>query len=154
MNKLYRSVADHMVGGVCGGLAKYMGIDPLIVRIIAVVLAITNGIGLAVYLLLWVFVPAEDTAVTDQETVVRQNVAEIRDRAQTLGTEVRGTWGKQWNWATPGNRLMTAGAVLVGVGLLLLMQNLGLLSWIVRLWPVALVAIGVVILLNNLKEKP
>ena len=153
MRQLCRSSSDKMIAGVCGGLGTYLCIDPLIVRIILVVLAMTNGIGLALYILLWVFVPSEDSTGDDQEAIMRQNVHEIRERAKELGEEARGTLGGTWDWATPGNRMLTAGAVLVGVGLLLLLQNLGLLRWIGRMWPLALVAVGVVILLNNLKEK-
>jgi len=153
MNQLARSESDRMIAGVCGGLAHYLGLDPLIIRIVFVVLALTNGVGIAIYALLWIFVPGENAVWSDRETTVRENVDEIRDTAVGFTQDAREGLEKRWDWSTPGNLTMTGGAVLIGVGLLLLMQNLGLLRWVGRLWPLALVAVGVVILLNNLKEK-
>jgi phage shock protein PspC (stress-responsive transcriptional regulator) len=49
-----------MVGGVCGGLAQYTGIDPLLWRIGFVALTLTIGVGFPAYLLLWLFMPADD----------------------------------------------------------------------------------------------
>lgn len=47
-----------MIAGVCGGLAEYFGIDPVIVRIIAVVLLLPGGLpGLLPYVILWVVIP-------------------------------------------------------------------------------------------------
>ena len=49
-----------MVGGVCGGLADYTGIDPLLWRIGFVAITLTMGVGVPAYLLLWLFLPADD----------------------------------------------------------------------------------------------
>lgn len=58
MKHLYRSHNNKMIGGVCGGLAEYFDIDPVIVRIIAVVLLLPGGLpGLLPYIILWVIVP-------------------------------------------------------------------------------------------------
>jgi phage shock protein C len=46
-----------MVAGVCGGLAEYFNIDPVIVRLIFVVVTLTSGLGLPAYLILWVVMP-------------------------------------------------------------------------------------------------
>jgi len=56
--RLYRSTSDRMIGGVCGGIAEYFGIDPVLVRIIAVILLLPGGLpGLLPYLILWAVVP-------------------------------------------------------------------------------------------------
>ena len=57
MKKLYRS-PDGVIGGVCGGLADYFEIDPVIVRLIALLL-LMGGIGFIPYLLLWLVTPEE-----------------------------------------------------------------------------------------------
>lgn len=54
--KLYRSRTDRMLGGVCGGLAEYFGIDSMIVRLLALILLFT-GPGLFVYLVMWIITP-------------------------------------------------------------------------------------------------
>lgn len=53
---LCRSSADRMLGGVCGGLAEYSGIDPVLWRVGMVALGLM-GPGVIVYLLLWVLMP-------------------------------------------------------------------------------------------------
>src|SRR3954471_16444695 len=55
--QLRRSSSDKMIGGVCGGLAEYSGIDPLLWRIGFVALAFAGGSGVLVYLLLWLLMP-------------------------------------------------------------------------------------------------
>jgi len=52
--KLYRSSGDRMIGGVCGGLAEYFGVDPIIMRLLFVVLLWP---ALLFYVLAWIFVP-------------------------------------------------------------------------------------------------
>lgn len=61
--RLYRSKNDRMIAGVCGGLAEYFNIDPVIVRLIAVLLLLPGGFpGLVPYLILWVLVPEKPEA--------------------------------------------------------------------------------------------
>jgi phage shock protein C len=57
--RLMRSRRDKKVGGVCAGLAEYLGIDATILRLIFVVLALTGGPGLILYLALWLILPQE-----------------------------------------------------------------------------------------------
>ncbi|MCX6174953.1 MAG: PspC domain-containing protein [Ignavibacteriales bacterium] len=59
--KLFRSIADRKVTGVCGGLAKYIGIDATILRIIFILATLlTLGIFALLYLILVVFIPYEE----------------------------------------------------------------------------------------------
>ena len=58
--KLTRSDSDRMIGGVCGGLAKYFGIDSAIVRLIFV-LAVLSGVSPLVYVVLWIVLPEEQS---------------------------------------------------------------------------------------------
>ena len=56
--KLRRSRTDRVLGGVAGGLGRYLGIDPILVRIGFVVLLFT-GSGFLVYILCWILIPEE-----------------------------------------------------------------------------------------------
>lgn len=58
--QLRRSGTEKMAGGVCGGLAEYSGIDPLLWRVGFVALTVLGGSGILVYLLLWVLMPMGD----------------------------------------------------------------------------------------------
>lgn len=56
--RLYRSRNNKVIAGVCGGLAEYFNIDPVIVRIIAIVLLLPGGLpGFLPYVILWLVVP-------------------------------------------------------------------------------------------------
>ncbi len=55
--RLMRSQTDKMLGGVCGGLADYFLIDPVIVRLIFVLITITTGLGILFYPVLWLIMP-------------------------------------------------------------------------------------------------
>lgn len=57
--KLKRNMADKVLGGVCSGLADYFDIDTTLVRAVVASSIIFAGIGLGLYLVLWLVVPAE-----------------------------------------------------------------------------------------------
>jgi phage shock protein C len=60
VKRLYRSRDDRVIAGVCGGLAKYFSVDPIIIRIIAFILLLPGGLpGLLPYIILWIVVPEE-----------------------------------------------------------------------------------------------
>lgn len=48
---------DKMIGGVCGGLADYLDVDPTIIRIAYVLMVLFAGFGLLLYLILWLIMP-------------------------------------------------------------------------------------------------
>jgi len=61
--RLYRDPEDKVLGGVCGGLGAYFSIDPVILRILFVLIFFIGGSGVLVYLVLWIVVPkASSTA--------------------------------------------------------------------------------------------
>ena len=57
--RLYRSRSDRLIGGVCGGLGRHFGIDPIIFRIAAVALVFAGGAGALIYLAMLLLVPEE-----------------------------------------------------------------------------------------------
>lgn len=60
--KWTRSKDDILIGGVLGGLAKYLSIDPTTIRLIFLLLWVFSGVPLAlVYIFLWVILPEENT---------------------------------------------------------------------------------------------
>ncbi|NYE59026.1 phage shock protein PspC (stress-responsive transcriptional regulator) [Duganella sp. 1224] len=58
--RLRRSHTDRWLGGVCGGLARISGVESWIWRLLFVLFVCTFGFGLAVYILLWIFVPEDE----------------------------------------------------------------------------------------------
>jgi phage shock protein PspC (stress-responsive transcriptional regulator) len=61
VNSFRRHPADRWLGGVCGGLAHITGLASWIWRLVFTLLALCGGTGVLVYLLMWIFVPLDDT---------------------------------------------------------------------------------------------
>lgn len=61
--RLYRSKKNRKIAGVCGGLADYFDIDPTIIRILWVALALGAGTGVIAYIIFWLIVPEKQDAV-------------------------------------------------------------------------------------------
>ena len=59
INRLRRNDGDRWIAGVCGGLAAATGVESWVWRLLMVALAFAGGLGVAIYALLWIFVPAE-----------------------------------------------------------------------------------------------
>ena len=66
--KLYRSQADSMLGGVCGGLGEYLGMDSTLIRLAFVLSTLWGGHGLLLYIIMLIVVPPaskiEETAIS------------------------------------------------------------------------------------------
>ena len=60
IKKLYRSKKNRIIGGVCGGIAEYLNVDPTLVRIIWVVGSFMWGAGILAYLVCWLIIPEKE----------------------------------------------------------------------------------------------
>ena len=58
--RLIRSTTDRYIGGVCGGLAQYLNVDATLVRLITVVVALSTGFPLVLYLIALLVIPEDD----------------------------------------------------------------------------------------------
>ncbi|HEX73956.1 MAG TPA: PspC domain-containing protein [Dehalococcoidia bacterium] len=155
MKRLYRSRSDKMVSGVCGGLAKYFNIDPTIVRIIAVLLIFANGLGILAYIVLAIVVPLEGSKVTVPKETMQENVEEMKETASGLGREIRSTFaGEEVESEEVAKvrhrRYNILGIILIVLGVIFLLGSFNLFWWFHwgNLWPLILVAIGVLIILG------
>jgi phage shock protein C len=146
--RLYRSRRDSVLGGVAGGVADYLDVDPSIVRIIWVVLAaVTGGLFLVLYIVMWFVVPegpseagvAVGSAPTSQpgsapsSAPLWQPSAERMRRAGSGGAVI-------------------LGLALVAVGVWFLVDEY--LPDFDRdlIWPIALVALGAALLVISLRR--
>ena len=58
VKRLYRSGKDKVLGGVCGGIAEYLEVDPVVIRLLWVVFTLVSmGAGILIYLIAWIIVP-------------------------------------------------------------------------------------------------
>lgn len=109
-----------MVGGVCGGIARYLDVDPVLLRVGAVALALSGGVGVLAYLIACVVIPE---AGKDEPTWSAPPVGRL-------------------------SVMITVGAVLVALGALLLAQNWLPSLDLDVLWPVVVVGVGITLLVS------
>ncbi|HSG79363.1 MAG TPA: PspC domain-containing protein [Acidimicrobiia bacterium] len=116
--RLYRSRSERMIGGVAGGLATYLGVDPVIIRLAFVALAFA-GAGVVAYIIAWIVVPEEPADAVAPTPVRRSN------------------GGGQ-------NARIIVGSILIAIGFMLLLD--WLIPSIDRFfWPMALIGLGVAV---------
>src|SRR5919206_2235336 len=85
--QIRRSSTDRMLGGVCGGLAQYLGVDSTLVRLGFVLLTLA-GVSPFLYLILWVVLPSDQSQGASWPQQVQQSLGEIQERATTVAREV------------------------------------------------------------------
>lgn len=73
--RMYRDPDNRMIGGVCSGLAAYWNMDPVILRVIFIVLVFAGLSGLLIYIILWVVMP---------EAITTAQKLEMRGEAVTI----------------------------------------------------------------------
>lgn len=139
--RIYRSRSDRMVGGVCGGFAEYFQIDAAVVRVLWVLACFLNGLGGIAYIISWIVVP--------------ENPDQRQEAAKTT--------------SKPKNTGLIWGTVLIVIGLFFLFEQLDFYDYypfrwhwphglfgIFRfdiLWPLIIILIGVIYLVNVLKKE-
>ena len=119
-----RSRSERVIAGVCGGIGRYLGIDPLLLRIAFAVLSLANGLGLIAYVVAWVAIPEERPG---------QPLASVPEPRRGSG------------------RLLLGGSLVV-LGLVLLLDRLAP-ALDELFWPVAVVAVGVAVILVALRGR-
>ena len=86
--RLLRNPYDKVFGGVCSGMAIYFDIDPIIIRLVLVVLLLTMGIGFVAYLIAWAVIPL---AISREELYKRNNGGPMtfHDITRNVGGELQ-----------------------------------------------------------------
>jgi phage shock protein C len=176
--RFYRS-SNRILGGVCAGLAEGFHLDPLWVRLAFLLLVFLQGVGLFIYIVLWLVMPE------------RLEGGGQRSGFDAMMVDVRRIWGELQHQlggaappassppgppasalsssdpaqpasgpAAPGaqphggwrNQTSLFGVILVVIGLGLLASNIGIINWSV-VWPAALITLGIVILVRNFERR-
>jgi phage shock protein PspC (stress-responsive transcriptional regulator) len=126
--RLYRSRTNRVIGGVAGGIGEYLGIDPIIIRIIWVILALFAGAGVVAYILAWIIIPERPA----------------------------GEGAPQAPEGFSSEAGLIVGLILVGLGAWFLLTNLNLIppplfaalrTIRLALWPITLILVGIIIII-------
>lgn len=138
---LYRSKKDRIISGVAGGIGEYFEVDPLIIRIVFILLALSGGSGIAVYIILWILIPQEGENRSKGDDIGEN----IKQGANKMVKEIKEDPKAQSNGRIIG------GLVLIVIGAIFLMENFfpGFYLGFSRLWPLVLVAIGLGIMIKS-----
>ena len=127
--KLYRSRENRVLGGVCGGIGEYFEIDPVIVRLIFLILFFVGGVGFLGYLIAWIIIPERPLDYEEVEF-------EIDEEAVKKQKE---------------KRMKILGYILFGLGIFFILElwfnidfDLG-----AEFWSLGLIIIGLVIIFKN-----
>lgn len=137
--RIFRLRTDRVLAGVASGVARHFGTDPVLIRVLFVVLSLAGGGGLLAYIILWAIIPEEPYA-NFENTSPGTGATE----AEATTTDV----------TVPNARTgpMIAGIVLIVLGTLFLVDeflpdfNFG------KYWPILLVAIGATLLFTATKK--
>jgi phage shock protein C len=62
---LYLSNTNKKIGGVCGGIGEYFGIDPTLVRLLWFLAIFLDGVGLLAYFIAWIIIPRRNSCKND-----------------------------------------------------------------------------------------
>jgi phage shock protein PspC (stress-responsive transcriptional regulator) len=90
--KLFRDPDNRQIGGVCAGIAAWLGVAPLWVRIALIVFTVFYGFGIILYLILWLILPEAKTT-SEKLEMKRQiiNIDTLRDEVASAGTGLKNT---------------------------------------------------------------
>ncbi|MBN2615846.1 MAG: PspC domain-containing protein [Bacteroidales bacterium] len=148
--KLYRNQHNKVIGGVASGLADYFEVDVVIFRLIFVLLALVGGGGVLGYIILWIVVPSNPRQFGNQNY---QNSSSAQTPPPSEAAENKTTEDNAVPTDTDqhnSNAGLTAGIVLIFVGLFFLATRL--VPWFNfrDFWPLLLIIGGVFIIEPNL----
>ncbi|MCS7228745.1 MAG: PspC domain-containing protein [Candidatus Kryptonium sp.] len=135
MRRLYKSRRDWIIDGVCGGIGEYLGVDPVIIRIIFILLFFMGGVGLLLYIAAMLIIPVNPEH--------KELKVEEKKGAQTRGKGF----------------IFILGLALIIVGVGLLLENLGLPFWhflkvgASYAFPILLIAIGLFLIITYLQRE-
>ena len=144
--RLYRSQTESVLGGVAGGVAEYLDLDPPIVRVVWALLAlITGGVFFILYIVMWIVVPLGSEP---PEVAGGQSAAPGVDHVTGWNGQPRrarrSSGGGSWIF----------GLVLIGLGLYFLAREYLPDINFDRLWPLGLVLLGVILLFGAIRRRP
>jgi phage shock protein PspC (stress-responsive transcriptional regulator) len=116
-----------VIAGVCGGLGNYFEIDPVFVRIVAVLLALmpVHGFGVLAYIVAWIIIPKKEPEMETTDVKAEKPVHH-----------------SSWNKYLPG-------IILIGIGIVLLVrENWYWFRW-EEFWPILLIVVGLVLIFRR-----
>lgn len=147
--RLIRIKDGAMLAGVCTGLGAYIGIDPVIIRLIFVLITLSGGAGIPAYIILWLLLPEEGSTTVSTEQTINQNAKQMAEKFKIMG---QGFENNQ------SNIQALVGVFLLVLGIFFIIDNFGIFPIFRFLrpemfWPVILIIIGIILLTRRNENK-
>lgn len=144
-----------MIAGVCGGIAEYFDIDSTLVRLLTVLIMLIGGAGVFAYIIAWIIVPKNPDQISDKAFKKRENIKEkIKNGAKDIIKEVKEHFeSEEPSHKSIKNKRILGGIIVIAIGLIFLLN--GFFPWVGwnKLWPVILIAVGIIIMIQAFKKK-
>ena len=135
--KLSRNSMNKVIGGVCSGLAEFFGLDVALVRIAFVIAFMFASFGFWLYIILWIVLPDGQQTIDNGQQIFGQSQSQQSESVSKSESKVKS---------------VLAGSFVILIGLLFLINNFIPINWVWKLWPLILVAIGVVMIVTSSKK--
>ena len=140
--KLRRNPMNRVIGGVCSGLADFFGVDVALMRIAFVIAFLFASFGFWLYIILWIVLPETQQTIDNGQ----QNQSQSQSpQSESESVSVSKSESKV--------KSIFAGAFIILIGLLFLVNNFIPINWVWKLWPLILVAIGIVMIVTASKRR-
>ena len=148
MKRLYKSRKNRMIAGVCGGIAEYFNVDPVLIRLIAVLFFFTGGAALIAYIIGLIIMPDQPQEGTPEGEADHRAAAEAMPQR------------------TPAESIGQSGSMIIGIilmvfGVHFLLRNIPFfhnfywrfwnMGW-QFFWPAVLIVVGLVVILRGVRK--
>lgn len=141
--RLYRSLNNSIIGGVCGGLGDYFNTDPVIFRVIFAVAFFAGGSGLLAYVVFWVITPVQPF-----KTV---NPIDQPAKEETTNNEIKPENMEQQKKPKSDGSIW-GGIILITIGAIFLIDRFVPRIDFGDLWPLILVVVGAILIINSFQK--
>ena len=152
-SRLERSNTNRVIGGVCGGIAEYLAVDATLVRVVFVIFAfLTAGLGVLAYIVLLVLMPQPGQPAPFTTSTPPAAPTDTTGSSQTAPLSVAPV-DPAFHAAEAERRRMAFGYVLIALGVAFLLSNAGVFRFVQWqfLWPVVLIGVGVLFLVQRVR---
>ena len=150
--KLRRNPMNRVIGGVCSGLADFFGVDVALMRIAFVIAFLFASFGFWLYIILWIVLPENGQQTTDNgQQSFGQSQSQSQGQSQGQ-SQCQQSESESVSKSESKVKSIFAGAFIILIGLLFLVNNFIPINWVWKLWPLILVAIGIVMIVTARKK--
>jgi len=151
--RLYRSAKSKVFGGVAGGIAEYFDVDPIIIRLLFVIIAFAGGGGAIVYIILWVALPLEP--LTYNMYSGASNTYGAQNPESKTESEAKNDSQDPLVYPVKKDNKngLIGGVILIALGLIFLANKFIPNIDFSDLWPLVLVVLGGVLIATSFAER-